>query len=67
MQVKFTTPVVGKGFVYGDGKVYDLPVAEAKYWIRIGYARAVEEKQPVQRPLKVQQVKAKRQPIKPKR
>ena len=49
---------MGKDFVYGDGKVYDLPTSEAKYWIKEGYAQAhIVRKEPVQRPLKIQQIK----------
>ena len=63
MKIKFLIPVVGKGFVYGDGKVYDLPTAEAEYWIKEGNAQAVKG-EPVQRPLIVQQIKTTKRPVK---
>ena len=63
MKVRFKESIAGKDFVFGAGEV-DLPSAEAEYWISKGIAVEVkEEKKPVQRPLKVQEVKAKTRPV----
>ena len=63
MKVRFKETIAGMDFVFGAGEV-DLPLAEAEYWISKGIAEKVkEEKEPVQRPLKVQEVKAKTRPI----
>ena len=62
MKVLFKKAVSGRGFAFGKGKVIDLPTAEAEYWIREGIAQVYVE--PVQQPLKTQEVKATRQPVK---
>ena len=66
MKVRFTTAVSGRGFAYGDGEVIDLPASLAKYWIGEGAAvEYKEKKEPVQKPLRVQQVKkTKTRPVK---
>ena len=63
MKVKILEAMVGKGFVYQKGKVYDLPPGEAEGYIRWGRAELVEE--PKQRKVVVQKVrKTSKRPIK---
>jgi len=60
MKVKFNEAVGGPHISVGTGGVIDLPRSDAEYWIRIGLAELVEEKEePRQRPVTVQQVRKK--------
>ena len=55
MKIRFKEAVGGPSISVRDGEIKDLPIPDAKYWINIGLAEAVEE--PKQREVKVQRVK----------
>lgn len=58
MKIRILKSFATKRKAYGSGEVVDLPAADAKYFVREGLAEIVkEEKKPVQKPVKVQQVK----------
>jgi len=61
MRIIFNTVVSGKHSVYRKGRVYDLPTAEAEYWIG---ERFTDKEEPEQRPLVTPEVKATTRPIK---
>ena len=59
MKVRFLISVAARNAVFREGRVYDLPPAEAEQYVSKGRAEFVieEVKPPKQRPLTVQQVK----------
>jgi len=64
MKVKFIKATVEKFRTYGQGGIYDIPRADALYYIKIGRAEKVEEKKPKQRPVKINKVRAETRPVK---
>jgi len=66
MKVRMLASISGKGFCYAAGGEYDLPRREAKEYIRWERAELIEEDEPVQRPVRIQKVRAETRPIRKK-